>query len=139
MSERGFGIKLEYTTDGGSTWVEVGEVVDGTPLSITKDTYETTHHGTAAGHKTFEGGLVDFGEATLVVNYDPTDVGHALMRTRAATAHESAQQYQFTYGDTGATVETFTAICTGFEPAVPIDDKITATITFKASGGATQA
>lgn len=139
MAEKGFGIIFNYTTDDGSTWTPVGEVADATPLSISKDTYETTHHGTTDGHKTFEGGLVDFGEASVVVNYDPTDAGHALMRTRAATAGETAQLYQFTFADTGETVESFSAICTGFEVGAPIDDKLSATITFKASGGATQA
>lgn len=139
MSEKGHGIVFEYTTDGGSTWIPVGEVADATPPSISKDTYETTHHGTTDGHKTFEGSLVDFGEANITVNYDPANAGHVVMRTRAATAHESPQQYQFTYGDTGETVETFSAICIGFEAATPLADKLSATITFKASGGATLA
>lgn len=139
MSEKGFGIIFEYTTDGGTTWVPVGEIEDATPLSISKDTYETTHHGTSNGHKTFEGGLVDFGEASIVVQYDPTDTEHTLLRNRAATAHETAEDYRFTFADTGATVESFSAICTGFEPSTPIDNKITATVSFKASGGATQA
>ena len=139
MSEKGFGIIFEYTTDGGTTWTPVGEIEDATPISISKDTYETTNHGTTDGHKTFEGGLVELGEASIVVQYDPTGTEHLLLRTRALAAHETAQDYRFTFGDTGATVESFSAICIGFEPATPIDNKITATVTFKPSGGATLA
>ena len=54
-----------------------------------------------------------------------------MLRNRARTAHESPQMYRFTFGDVGETVESFSAICTGFEPSTPIDDKITATVTFK--------
>lgn len=138
MSQKGFGIVFEYDADGVPTWTPVGLVEDATPLSITKDTYQTTHHGTTDGHKTFEGGLVDFGEASITVQYDPDDTQHTFLRTRATTAHDSPADYRFTFADTGATVETFSAIVTGFEVNTPIDDKITATITFKASGGATQ-
>ena len=137
MSKKGFGIKLEYTTDGGTTFLVVGEVVDGTPSGITKGTYETTHHASPNGHKEFEAGLVEFGEATLMINYDPADVGHLELRTRAATAHETANAYKFTYG--GSTIDTFSAFCVGFEPATPIDDKITASVTFKPAGTVAQA
>jgi hypothetical protein len=139
MSEKGFGITFEYTVDTGSTWLPVGSIQDATPPAISKDTYETTHHGTPGGHKTFAGSLVDFGEASIVIQYDPDNAAHLALRTRAATANETAQMYQFTYADTGATVESFTAVCTGFESATPIDNKITATITFKLSGASTHA
>jgi len=137
MAEKGFGIIFELTTDGGTTWDAVGAVEDATPVSISKDTYETTHHGTTNGHKTFAGGLVEFGEASITIQYNPDDTEHIELRTRAATANESAQQYKFKFADTGATIETFSAICTGFEPATPIDTKITAVVTFKPSGGST--
>lgn len=139
MSEKGFGIIFEYDTDGTPTWQAIGEVEDATPSAISKDTYETTHHGTVAGAKTFEGSLVDFGEASIVIQYDPADTHHEVLRTRAATANETAQDYRFTFGDTGATAETFSAVCTGFEPGVPIADKITATVTFKLSGATARA
>lgn len=137
MSEKGFGIVFQYTTDGGTTWTPLGEVADATPPQSSKDTYEDTHHATPNGAKTFKGGLVDTGEASVVVNFDPADTGHILMRTRSETAHEAPQDYRFIYGDTGATIEEFSAICTGFSPETPIDDKMSATITFKLSGSVT--
>ena len=138
MSEKGFGIIFEYTTDGGSNWTPVGEVKDATPANITKDTYETTHHATPDGIKTFKGSLVDYGEATVTIQYDPASAVHAELRTRAATAHEDPQMYRFTYGDTGATVESFSAVCTGFEPTAALAGMIMATLTFKISGEVTQ-
>lgn len=137
MSQKGFGIIFQYTTDGGTSWTPVGAVEDVTPPSISKDTYETTHHGTSNGEKTFEGGLVDNGEASIVIQYDVSNTNHQELRARAKTAHESAKDYRFVWADTGATVDEFSAICTGFEPSNPMDDKVTATVTFKLSGGVT--
>ena len=136
MAEKGFGITFEYQDDDDA-WITVGAVEDATPLSISKDTIETTHHGTPNAHKTFVGGLVEFGEASIVIQFDPTDSKHLELRNRAKTACESARPYRFTYGDTGETVESFSAICVGFEPSTPLADKITATVTFKPSGGST--
>lgn len=138
MSQKGFGIVFEYK-DANETWTAVGAVEDATPPSITKDTYETTHHQTPNGHKTFSGGLVDFGEASLTIQYDPSDAAHTEMRTRAATACDEPQEYRFTLADAATTVDTFRAIVTGFEVSTPVDNKITATITFKASGTVTAA
>ena len=138
MSEKGFGVIFEYTTDAGTTWTPVGEVMNATPGGITKDTYETTHHQTPDGHKTFKGALVDHGEASIEIQYDPAGSAHGELRSRAATAHEDPQMYRFTYGDTGATVESFSAICTGFQPGVELAGMIMATVTFKVSGGITQ-
>lgn len=137
MSQKGFGIKLQYTTDSGTTWTDTGAVEDATPPAISKDTYETTHHGTANGIKTFMGGLVDNGEASIDVQYDVSNTTHQALRTRAATAHEAPQDYRFVWADSGAQVDEFSAICTGFAPANPIDDKVTATISFKLSGAVT--
>lgn len=134
MSVKGFGIKLQYTTDSGTTWTDTGGVEDADPAAVSKDTYETTHHGTANGIKTFMGGLVDNGEASIDIQYDMANTTHVELRTRAATAHESPQDYRFIWGDTGATIDEFSAICTGFAPAAPIDNKVLATVSFKLSG-----
>lgn len=131
---KGFGIKLQYTTDGGTSWLDVGAVEDANPPGSTKDTYETTHHGTPNGIKTFMGGLVDAGEASIDIQYDVANVGHQELRTRVNTAHEAPQDYRFVWGDTGATIDEFSAIATGFAPQAPIDNKVLATVSFKLSG-----
>lgn len=134
MSVKGFGIKLQFTTDSGTTWTDTGAVEDANPPASSKDTYETTHHGTPNGIKEFMGGLVDTGEASIDVQYDMANTGHIELRTRANTAHEAPQDYRFVWGDTGATIDEFSAICTNFAPQSPIDNKVLATISFKLSG-----
>lgn len=138
MSEKGFGVVFQYTTDGGTTWTALGDVKDATPPSFSKDVYETTNHGNANGHKTFKGALVEMGDASVQVQYDPADAGHIVMRTRALAAHEEPQDYRFIMGDTNTTVEEFSAILTGFEVVTPIGSEILANLTFKPSGTPTQ-
>lgn len=138
MAIQGFGVTFEYENPS-DTWVTVGEVIDVTPPSVSKDTIDTTHHGTSNGQRTFLGGLVDAGEATVEVNYDITDTGHVYLRGKALTANDSPTGFRFTYSDGASTVETFEAIVTGFEASTPIDDRVTASITLKLSGGLTYA
>lgn len=131
MSVKGFGTKFQYTTDSGATWVDLGEVINPTPPAPTKETYDTTHHGTN-GHRTFVGSLVDGGEASVEVMFDPADTGHQLLMTRANTPHEFPQEYRVVQSD--ATIIEFYAICTGYSPAIPLEDKMTQTFNFKVSG-----
>ena len=134
MAQQGFGITFQYTVDTGTSWVSIGEVTDATPPSISKDTIDTTHHQTPSGVRTFMGGLVDNGEATVEVNYDVNDTGHILLRTRAGEANDLPLLYRFIHSDTAGTIDEFSALITGFESESPMDDKVSATITLKISG-----
>lgn len=137
MATQGFGIQLAYESSGN--YVTVGEIIDVTPPSISKDTIETTHHATTDGIRTFVGGLVDTGEASLEVNYDVAGTEHVFLRDAALSANDTATNFRITYSDSANTTETFAAIVTGFEASSPIDDRITATITLKVSGDITYA
>lgn len=134
MSVKGFGTTFQYTTDGGTSWTNVGEVINPTPPAPSKEVYDTTHHGSASGTRTKEGSLVDPGQASVEVLFDPENTGHQLLMTRANTAHESPQTYRITQADAGATIIEFTAICVGYTPVIPMDDKLTQTFTFEVSG-----
>lgn len=132
MSVKGFGTKFQYTTDSGVSWTDVGEVINPTPPAPTKETYDTTHHGSASGHRTFAGSLVDGGEASVEVMFDPANTGHQLLMTRANTAHEAPQEYRVVQSD--GTIIEFSAVCTGYTPVIPMEDKLTQSFSFKVSG-----
>ena len=134
MAEKGFGIVFQYTTDDGTTWLPIASLEDATPPSESKDTIETTNHGSVGGVREFIGGLVDSGEGSLDIQYDPADTGHIELRTRAATAFEAPEKYRFVFADTGATIDEFTAVCTGFTPKSELEGKLMASVSFKASG-----
>ena len=138
MAEQAYGITFKFTPNGGSEQT-VGELVDITPPAITKDVIETTAHD-SGGIKTYLGGLVDFGECSITVNYDPDGSQHAAARDLAKTVNDAADtSFTITYNDAGATTETFSGIVTGFTQETPIDDKMSATFTIKVTGSVTYA
>jgi hypothetical protein len=132
MSVKGFGTKFQYTIDDSANWLDVGELINPTPPSPTKEIYDTTHHGSASGTRTKAGSLVDSGQCSIEVMFDPADTGHLLLMTRANTAFEVPQPYRFVYSD--GTIVAFAAICTGYSPTVPMNDKLTQTFNFDVSG-----
>lgn len=137
MAEQAHGIVLKYTVSGGSE-VTVGEITDITPPAITKDVIETTNH--SSGVKSYLGGLVDFGECSITVNYDPDGTAHTGVRDLAKTANDDGDtQFVIEYSDAGSSTETFNGIVTGFTQETPIDDKLSATFTIKVTQSNTYA
>lgn len=135
-TQQAYGIGLQWDADGSGDFTSVANITDLTPPAITKDVIETTSHGDS-GIKQFVGGLVDFGELSVTVNYDNDDSTQATLRTLALTANEaSASQFYFkiVYADSGATIESFRGTVTGFSQEAPIDGVQTATITIKVNG-----
>lgn len=145
MAEKSHGMTFSWSTDGGSTDELVGELVDITVPSISKETIETTNHG-SSGVRNYLGGLIDYGECSITVNYDVDDdvasstTNHEGLRNLAATAFETTTNKEFviTFPDTNSTM-TFGGIVTGFELSTPIDDVVKATYTIKVSGSVTYA
>ena len=140
MAERAFGMQFSYAKSGGSHQA-LGEITDITPPSISRDLIETTNH--SSNIKSYLGGLVDYGEVSVTVNYDPDGTDDVGLRTLAtggtydsgdASSNPANYEFKITYADAGATVETFDGIVTGFETSAPIDGQLSATITIKVSG-----
>lgn len=140
MAEGAYGIIFSYSSNSGSAYTAVGEVTDITPPSVTKETIETTHHG-SSGIRSYIGGIVDFGECSITVNYDPDGTEHNAIRDLAKTANDTVGNYLFKieYSDAGSSTEVFAGIVTGFEQETPMDDKLSATFTIKVSGSVTYA
>lgn len=132
MAKKGFGTKFQYTDDGGTTWTDVGELLDVTPPAPSKDVIDTTHHGSVSGTRTKMGGLVDPGQSTLEVQFDPDNTTHQALQTRANTAHEEPQTYRIVYPT--STIIEFDAICTGYSPTVEMDGKLLQSFNFDNSG-----
>ena len=146
MAEKSHGMTFSWSTDNGTTDELVGELVDITVPSISKETIETTNHG-SSGVRNYLGGLIDYGECSITVNYDVDDAAgassttnHEGLRDLAATAFETTTDKVFiiTFPDTSSTM-TFGGIVTGFELSTPIDDVVKATYTIKVSGSVTYA
>ena len=126
----GYGSKFEVSTDGGTTFVELSEVFNITPPSDSIDFTEATHMRSPNATKEFLLGLRDPGEASMEMNFIPGSVSD--LKLNAIRDARVSIHVRITYPN-GVTA-TFTGLMTGYAPALPNDDKMTATLTFKVSG-----
>lgn len=128
----GYGSSLERSSDGTSSGVfsSVGEVLSISLPSLSKDTVDATHMESADAFREYIPGLKDGGEVSVEVNLVP---GSATTTAALADfASDVVGYYKIIFPDD--TEWAFAAICTGFEGEAPLDDKMTATFTYKVTG-----
>ena len=119
-----FGLKLGEA----AAFTKVAEVTNLTPPGMTRDTVDATHLESPDGYKEFIAGLKESGEATLTVQYDPSESDILF------DAFENGSgEFQITFPN--KVTLTFDGIVTGYEwNDVVADDKMSATFTVKCSG-----
>lgn len=103
----------------------IAEILDVTPPGISRENVQSSHMGTVDAHTFLPVKLYDGGEVSLEIAFDP-DMSMPFADTVAAMV--------ITFPDSGSTTWTFNAFVTGYEPADPLEDRMTATITFKVTG-----
>ena len=89
--------------------------------NLTRASIEASKMATTSYHDFLPGSLVDPGDLTLEVEYD----GNLPLTALAAAASTMI----INYSSTG--YATCTAFMTGFSPSIPLEDKMTATCSFK--------
>lgn len=94
-----------------------------------RETYDTTAHDSPNRYREKIGGLIDAGEVTLAINYDPAD-HDALI---SDFEDDVARDYKLTFPGAIATWD-LKAFMTGFSQEAPVDGKLTAEITLTATG-----
>jgi hypothetical protein len=119
--------------DGASpeVFTEVAQVFDISPPSESVDVIDKTHMKSPDRGREFMEGLSDPGETSFEMNFVPGSAAEALIlakRTRNA---------RITYPNSATW--TFKGIRTGYEPAVPNEDKMTASVTYKVAGSVLRA
>lgn len=135
----GYGSRFLIESDDSPNWfVDLGEVFDITPPSATVDQIDVTHMQSPDRRREFIRGLIDGGECSFEMNYVPGSVGDLRLNEILDTpADESAaKRCRIIYPN--LIVHTFLGELTGYEPTVPTDDKMTATVTFKVTGAVTR-
>lgn len=123
----GYGADFEISTNGGSSWTGVGEVMSITPPSDAIDIIDATHMGSANRTREFITGLRDPGECSFEMNFVPGSAGDTLLQSVRDAAVRVSCRITFN----NSVIWTFSGILTAYEPTVPLDDKMTATVTFK--------
>jgi predicted secreted protein len=117
----------------------LAEVTNITPPALARDAVEATHTESPEKWREYIPGLKDAGEVTLELNFVPG--GTAIERLLRSFNSDSADQCRIVFPDGSldtspptATIWAFNALVTGVEPEAPVEDKMTASATFKLTG-----
>ncbi|MFE6223331.1 phage tail tube protein [Streptomyces sp. NPDC057854] len=103
--------------------------------SLTRSVIDVTAHDSPDAWMESVGGLKDGGEVTIDLNYDPAAHDSLV----ADLSDENPRNYRIVFPDPGNTAWTFPGILTAFQATAPIDDKLTASLTYKVAGKPTLA
>jgi hypothetical protein len=105
-----------------------------TPPSATLDQIDVTHMTSPNRNREFIPGLNDTGECSFEMNYVPgsTSDDRLLELLNLPVGTERRRYCRISYPN-GVT-DTFYASLVGYAPAIPVDDKMSASVTFKVSG-----
>jgi len=131
----GYGSVFEIVSDSSpDAYVPMAEVKSITPPSADVDQVEVTHMQSPGRYREFISGLIDGGEVSFEMNFIPGSPSDArifeLLNLPAGVSRRRACRISFPTGRTWF----FDAEITGYEPDVPFDDAMTATVTLKVSG-----
>lgn len=130
------GVGTTYGIDDGTTgsvFDTIAEVFEIVPPNQQTEEVETTHYGVSGGYRTFIPGLKDGGEVTFSINWTPGNETDEILRTLHASG--ATRTHRITFANTARI--SFPGWIKGFERGVPLDDRVTATITVRVSGNST--
>lgn len=111
-------------------FVEVAEVVEVTPGAAEADRIDATHMQSPARRREYIAGLIDSGEGSFVINWVPGGPTDTMIRTLFESG--ATAEHRITFPNHARV--TFEAVIIGFEKEIPVDDRMTATITVAVSG-----
>ncbi|MGH3598937.1 MAG: phage tail tube protein [Pseudonocardiaceae bacterium] len=125
----GFGTVLARG-DGATpeVFVAIGNTTSIEGPGLKRDTRDVTAHDSPDRYMEFIGGLVNGGDVSVDLNYDP--VKHDLLVEDLEDT--DPVNYKLTFPDTS--VWAFPALLTELTPKAPYDDKLSASLKFQVSG-----
>lgn len=139
MTEALIGYGTEFWLDNAAgTLTQLDEVLSVTPPNPQVSDVEATHMQSPNRRREYIAGLVEDGEGTFEFNY--VAGGATDLLVQAAIADGVARSYKIVIPD-GATGWEITGECIvkGWERAIPIDDRMTATLTVRFTGASVEA
>ncbi|MDT0305062.1 phage tail tube protein [Streptomonospora wellingtoniae] len=123
----GFGTELRRD-DGAGTFAPIGNVGNFGGPNSERETYDVTAHDSASNFREFIGGLVDGGEVSVEVHYDPAK--HDTLYGDFKNPDPVSYEMESPEGEVWA----FDAVLNGWEREMPVDGQMAATITWQVSG-----
>lgn len=127
----GYGSKYEIYISG--SFEQMGEVTEITPGESTTERVQATHMSSPGRRHEYIAGMIESGEASFAINWIPGNTTDT--RIRALQASGATAEHRITFPN-GVRV-TFEAQVTGFAKVLPLEDRMTATVTVAISGDET--
>jgi predicted secreted protein len=116
-----------------ASFTAIAEVNSITGPNKTRETIDVTSLDSEGGYREFIASFRDAGTVELEMNF--TRAGYEDLNTDFET--ETLVDYQIVLPDTGNTTLDFSGLVVDLGMAVPLDNKVTATVTIKISGQVT--
>lgn len=139
-TEVGIGIGSEFWLDNASnTLTQLSEILAVALPNSQQDDVEATHMASPNRRREFVAGLIDDGEGSIEMNYVPGSATDLLVR--AAITDGITRSYKVVLPVADGTTWEVTGDCIvkGYERNVPIDDRMTATLTVRFTGSSAEA
>lgn len=120
--------------DSPLVYDELAEVFSITPPSASVDMVDATHMQSPNQTREFISGLNDPGECSLEMNYIPGNASDNILLAILALPVGATRRRTCKIVYPNHIVDTFSGELMTYEPTLPVDDRMTATVTFKVSG-----
>ncbi|MBK4216134.1 hypothetical protein JJJ17_09370 [Paracoccus caeni] len=126
----GYGSTVRIGRGATPTFTELALIGDLDLPDEQIDEVEVTHMKSPGRRRQFIAGLIDSGELTIPMNYIPNSPSDVLCRELKASGEDVIVEITITEG---GTPEQFVGFVNGYNRSAPIDDKMTAEVTFRLS------
>ncbi len=129
-----YGTQLYRGTSGaGTPYVNIMSI---SGPGITLDTEDVTSHDSTSAWEEVVATILRSGEVSFEIAYDPAtathkNAGNGLLADLIA---RTATTFTLVFSDTATTEWAFSAFVTAFEPSMPVDGALTASVTLKPTG-----
>ena len=127
-----------WLANASDVLTKLDEVFAVNPPNEQVDDVEATHYGSAGRTREFIAGMIDAGESTVEMNYVPGSATDVLIR--AAKTDGLTRDYKIVAPVYDGTTWEITGTCyvKGYERSIPVDDRMTATLTVRFTGASTE-
>lgn len=140
-TEAQIGLGTEFWLDnnaGTPVLTQLGEILSVSPPNPQTEEVEATHMASPNRRREYISGLIDDGEGVFEMNYVPGSTTDDLIRD--ALADGVTRGYKIVLPDGAGTWEIEgECIVKGYERNIPIDDRMTASLTVRFTGASTEA
>lgn len=139
MSDALIGWDAEFWLDNASgTLTQIAEITAVTPPNPQTDQIEVTNFQSPGRRREYISGLIEDGEGTFEMNLVPGSPSDVLIRAAQSDGLTRSYRIVLPTAGNGWQIDG-DCIVVGYERNIPIDDRMTATVTVRFTGASTEA